>query len=65
MLSEMGIEQISVKRFICAANFTWFLACCFRDSQNRELSTLRGRNLELDSELDRIRRQLTAEKFER
>ncbi|XP_013391946.1 centrosomal protein of 135 kDa [Lingula anatina] len=34
-------------------------------SQNREMSTLRTKNMELDSEVERLRRQLTSERFEK
>ena len=37
----------------------------FRDSQNREISSLRTRNIEIESEVDRLKRQLTNERFER
>ena len=36
-----------------------------RDSQMREIATMRARVVELESEADRLRRQLTNEKFER
>lgn len=35
------------------------------DSQNRELATTRTRTIELESEIERMRRQLTSERFER
>ena len=35
------------------------------ESMNREVHQLRARNLDLDSELDKLRRQLTNERFER
>ena len=35
------------------------------ESMNREVHQLRGRNLDLDSELDKLRRQLTNERFVR
>lgn len=35
------------------------------ESMNREVHQLRSRNLDLDSELDKLRRQLTNERFER
>ena len=37
----------------------------FRDSQNREISSLRTHNIEIESEVDRLKRQLTNERFER
>ncbi len=36
-----------------------------RDSQSREVSALRTRNIEIEAEVDRLKRQLTNERFER
>ena len=42
-----------------------FVVAVIRDSQMREIATMRARVVELESEADRLRRQLTNEKFER
>jgi len=34
-------------------------------SQSREIASLRTRNVELEGDVERLRRQLTSEKFER
>ncbi len=41
------------------------LFCSCRDSQSRELSALRTQNIEIESEVDRMKRTLTNERFER
>ena len=50
--------------------FYWFdLMHCviliYRQSQSREVASLRTRNVELEGDVERLRRQLTSEKFER
>ena len=41
------------------------LTLTFRESQARELTNLRSRNIELEAEVDSLRRKLTNERFER
>ena len=41
------------------------LVCHFSQSQSREIASLRTRNVELEGDVERLRRQLTSEKFER
>lgn len=37
----------------------------YSQSQSREIASLRTRNVELEGDVERLRRQLTSEKFER
>lgn len=65
---EGFVPKMNVYLSIYLDEFNITLWCMFpmtRDSQMREIATMRTRVVELESEADRLRRQLTNEKFER
>ena len=53
-------------KFLCMKlNSCIFIFGIFRQSQGREIASLRTRNVELEGDVERLRRNLTSEKFER
>ncbi len=59
------VVQIKVYTISAIKHFSHDFFAHYRDGQSRELTSVRTRNIELDTEVERIRRQLTNERFER
>ena len=46
-------------------NYESYFCVYFRETQGRDLTTARSQIMELESEVERVKRQLTNERFER
>ena len=62
-----GQHKLNMFRYICTHIVTKIsiISFSFSQSQGREIASLRTRNVELEGDVERLRRHLTNERFER